>query len=118
MEHKTYLKFLSQITSAEAGCLCAFEIKIFFRWYSEKGQLVLSSILSENAFPHGSKEARQLKWRYDQPYFDQQGEHLFLSQNIHGIPTFSEFKDVIKNFVDVYQEFNDQSMGSLAQLLR
>ena len=118
MEHKTYLKFLSQITTSENGSFSVGEIIIFFKWQPENGQLILSSILSENAFPQGSKESRQLKWQYDQPYFDQQGECLFLSQNIFGIPTFTEFRDVVKNFINIYQEFNDQSMGSLSQLLR
>ncbi len=118
MEYKTYLKFLSQITTTEVGCFIACKVKIFFKWHSEQGLLTFSSTLTGESLPLSSQATRTLKWQKDQPFFEQQGENLFLSQNVQGVPTFVEFRDLIKNFISVYQEFNDQSMGSLSQLLR
>ena len=118
MEHKVYLKFLAQVASASSGSFRVRDVHIFFWWNPSKAQMTFSTPLenSDNKiFEGGSKT---LKWSKDHPYFEIKEKDLYLTQDIQGIPTYTEFRAIVEGFLELFHEFNDQSMGAFPHFLR
>ena len=120
MEHKDYIKFLSQVASSSAGSIVVDGVQIFFWWNATTAQMSFSSQIDGDGKEvfETSTGSRKLKWSNEHPYFEQKGKDLFLAQEIKGIPTFIEFRALIKNFISMIYEFNDQSMGSFSHCFK
>lgn len=120
MKYKTYLHFLSQVASGSSGSFQHENINIYFTWNPCKATMCLSILLddSDGSMFHGSGGCKKLKWSNDHPYFEIRDSKVFLSQDVSGIPTFVEMRSVVKGFIELSQEFNDQSMGSLPHCFR
>lgn len=120
MDHKTYLKFLAQVASESSGSFDADCIQIYFWWNAEKAIMSFSVLMegSDQSMFGGRGGSKKLKWSNDRPYFEIRDQEVFLTQDIGGIPTYLELKTLVKDFIETYAEFNDQSMGSFAQLFK
>ena len=73
---------------------------------------------SDQSLFDGRRGSKKLKWGKDQPYFEIKDKEVFLTQDISGIPTFTELRSLVKRFIETTQEFSDQSIGSFSQLFR
>ncbi len=120
MEHKTYLQFLALVATDASGHFEHDNINIYFTWSACKARTSFSVLMGdsdEGAFSEGSA-LKKLKWSNDHPYFEIRGSDVFLTQDIDGIPTFLELRAAVQKFVEMSQEFNDQSMGSLSHCFK
>lgn len=118
MEHKIYLKFLTQVASASSGSFQAGEVLIFFWWNQSKATMSFSTPLDHSGKEIFEGGAKVLKWSNNHPYFEIKDTELYLTQDIQGIPTYTEFKWLMKSFLEIFHEFSDQSMGVFPHPLR